>query len=133
VCGQIGGWSSESELAKILGSRLKRLREEQGLNQGTLARHLGISKSSIAKYEAGVHTPPASALMRLAATLNVTLDGLLGSSNAGPRPLRDPRLVRCMREIEAMDEQSLKHVVLTLEALVKAYHQLCAAGKASTA
>src|ERR1700726_2050161 len=81
-------WSSEAELAAAVGSRVKSLREERGLSQRALAQHLQVSSSTIAKYEAGVHTPPLAVLVRLAAILDVSLDQLAGIGWGGGAPSR---------------------------------------------
>jgi transcriptional regulator with XRE-family HTH domain len=117
-------WPSEGAIAEILGARLKKLRSEQGLDQTTLAAHLGVSKSSIAKYESGIHTPSVTVLVRLARTLGVSVDALLGTAAGGPPPLRDPRLLRCLREISQMEPKTFDYVITVLEALVDAYPML---------
>ena len=109
-------WPSEDEVAASLGSRVRELRERQGLSQRALATRLRISRSRVAKYESGLHSPPLSILVRLAGLLQVTVDDLLGHE------ARDPRLVRCMREIEVMDEQTRVLVLIALEATVNGYH-----------
>lgn len=60
------------------GSRLKQLRisKEMGLKEvGVL---IGVSDSSISKYEAGIRTPDPTALVKLADFFEVTVDYLLG-------------------------------------------------------
>jgi transcriptional regulator with XRE-family HTH domain len=116
-------WLSDGEIANSVGARLRALREERGLSQRALAERLQASNSIIAKYEAGVHTPPLSVLVRLAAIFDVSLDHLVGRA-AELAPLRDPRLVRCMREIAAMEEPSRELVTMALEGMVSAYQAL---------
>jgi transcriptional regulator with XRE-family HTH domain len=111
-------WPSEQELAQVLGSRVKALREARGLSQRALSQQLRISKSMVTKYEGGLHTPTVTVLVRLAALFEVTLDSLLG------RDVRDPRLLRCMLGIETMDESSRIVVVDAIEAIVHAYRLL---------
>lgn len=120
-------WPSDSELAAEVGVRVKALREERGLSQRTLAQHLQVSSSTIAKYEAGVHAPPLAVLIRLAAVLGVTLDQLAGRGDLAP--VADPRLIRCLREIAGMDERSRELVTVTLEGMAQAYHILRARGR----
>jgi transcriptional regulator with XRE-family HTH domain len=111
----------ESAAAEIFGARLKAARREQGIGQRALAAHLGVSKSSIAKYESGTHTPSVPVLLRLARALNLSLDTLLGTPAGGPPPLHDPRLVRCFRAIGQMDPRTVEYITTVLEALVSAY------------
>ncbi|MBV8201155.1 MAG: helix-turn-helix transcriptional regulator [Acidobacteria bacterium] len=123
-------WPADGGLAALVGARVKALREERGLSQRTLAQHLQVSSSAIAKYEAGVHTPPLAVLVRLAAILDVTLDQLAGRSEIGP--VTDPRLIWCVREIAAMDEHSRELVTVTLEGMAHAYHLLRDRGRTSS-
>jgi len=112
-------WPTEQELAKVLGSRVKTLREERGLSQRALSQQLGISKSMVTKYEGGIHTPTVGVVIRLAALFEITLDSLLLG-----RDVRDPRLVRCLHAIETMDPPSRLLVIDAIEAIVNAYRLL---------
>jgi transcriptional regulator with XRE-family HTH domain len=81
-------WPSERELCAGLSHRLKGVREQEGLSQAELARRLGLSRSSIAKYEAGAHIPGVRVLVRLASGLGVSVDYLVGlraTSERAPR------------------------------------------------
>ncbi|HVR11796.1 MAG TPA: helix-turn-helix transcriptional regulator [Thermoanaerobaculia bacterium] len=118
-------WPSELELAQVLGSRVKTLREARGLSQRALSQQLRISKSMVTKYEGGLHAPTVTVLVRLAALFEVTLDSLLG------RDVRDPRLMRCLLGIEAMDEPSRIVVIDAIEAIVNAYRMLFERGAAA--
>ena len=60
-----------------LGRRIVRLRTEQGWSQGGLARHLGISRCRLGKWERGLHGPPVEDLARLADVLGVDLEELV--------------------------------------------------------
>jgi len=115
-------WLSDGGLAAAVGARIKALREERGLSQRALAQRLQMSSSTIAKYEAGVHTPPLAVLVRLAGVLDVSLDQLAGRGDLAP--VTDPRLIWCLREIAAMDERSRELVTVTLEGMAQAYHIL---------
>ncbi|HVR07871.1 MAG TPA: helix-turn-helix transcriptional regulator [Thermoanaerobaculia bacterium] len=115
-------WPADGDLAALVGARVKALREERGMSQRALAQHLEVSSSTIAKYEAGVHTPPLTVLVRLAAILDVSLDQLAGHSEI--EPVTDPRLIWCVREIAAMDDHSRELVTVTLEGMAHAYHIL---------
>lgn len=109
---------SEQELVKALGARVKELRERQGLSQRALSQHLRMSKSMVARYEAGMHAPTVNVLVHLAAFFGVTLDSLLG------RDVCDPRLVRCLLKIQSMDEGIRIMVVDAIDAIVHAYAML---------
>jgi transcriptional regulator with XRE-family HTH domain len=69
------GSALESDLFK---DRLTLTREYRGWSQPELAKHSGISETSISHYESGSRMPSCDALIRLADCLEVTTDYLLG-------------------------------------------------------
>ena len=62
----------------VFGERLKELRTERKISQMELAKSTGISQSAIAKWELGRTEPSASALMKIAAFFDESVDYLLG-------------------------------------------------------
>ena len=65
----------------LFGTRLKELREIQGISQMELARKTGLSQSAIAKWELNKTEPSASAIITLAKFFNETTDYILGVTN----------------------------------------------------
>ena len=61
--------------------RLKELRNQRGYTQVGLSRALGVSQQAVGKWETGRCTPDPQMLTRLAATLDPTVDYLLGGGN----------------------------------------------------
>jgi len=61
------------------GDVLKKIREEKDLSQHALAKKLSVAQSTIGMWEAGKRTPKLSEINRLARTLNITVNRLLGS------------------------------------------------------
>lgn len=64
--------------------RLKELRQARGLRQRELSGALDIPRNTIASWETGRRFPEVSAAQRLADFFGVTLDYLLGRSDASP-------------------------------------------------
>jgi len=62
------------------GARLKRLREEKRMDREQLAARLGMSYSTIAKYESNNRFPDQQTLLKLAEIFDVSTDYLLGKS-----------------------------------------------------
>ena len=62
--------------------RLKELREKRRLNQEGLALKLNVSQSTISAYEVGDRTPDLETLISIANLFNVSLDYLVGLSEA---------------------------------------------------
>lgn len=65
----------------IFAERLKELRIEKGLTQDKLAEETGLSQAALARWENGLRSPAAYALIILAKYFNVTTDYLLGISD----------------------------------------------------
>lgn len=58
--------------------RLKELRLEKGITQDKLAEETGLSQAALARWENGLRSPAAYALVILAKYFGVTTDYLLG-------------------------------------------------------
>lgn len=74
-----------------LGSRIAQYRKDSHITQVQLAETLGVSQPTMNAYELGQRRVPVSALPTLARTLGVSLEELLGESDAaakkrGPTP-----------------------------------------------
>lgn len=61
----------------LLGEKIKKARKECGLSQEQLAEKMSLSRSAIAKWEAGNGLPDVDNLKTLARLLNVSVDYLL--------------------------------------------------------
>ena len=75
----------------VLGSNIRKLRENRGLTQAQLGEKIGLAESTISLYEAGKREPDNATLARLADFFGVSVDYLLGrtsttqvSPNAAP-------------------------------------------------
>ena len=77
-CGR--AYSSEENKNALFPSQLRDLRKKKGISQETLARDLGVSKSTIGLYETGDTLPDAKTLRDLAAYFDVSSDYLVGLS-----------------------------------------------------
>ena len=67
---------------KIVGIRLKQLREKTGLSQAKFAKVLGdVSQPVIARYETGDFFPSYPVLIKIADYFNVSTDYLLGRTD----------------------------------------------------
>ena len=58
------------------GTRLRKLRKEAGVTQESLAKHLGIAKANISRYESGKQKPEFKHLSEIAAHLQVNVADL---------------------------------------------------------
>lgn len=69
---------------------LKAFREKFGLTQTELARRVGTTQQTIARWEAGKAEPNLAGLRDLAICLGTTVDGLLGSPSVIEHQTTDP-------------------------------------------
>lgn len=58
--------------------RIREARKTAGLTQEQLAKLLGINRATLSRYESGEIDPPLSQLNRIADTLNIPIEDLLG-------------------------------------------------------
>lgn len=66
---------------KILGERLKQLREENGMTKVRIAELFDLPQSSIYRYENGSYSPTPETLLRYAELFDVSLDYLFGRTD----------------------------------------------------
>ena len=59
--------------------RLKELRKQRKITQETLAKIIGVERSSIGKYESSTTIPSNETLIKIANYFNVSTDYLLGN------------------------------------------------------
>ena len=78
----------------LVGSRLRRVREQRGLTLTEAAALAGMSKSTLSRLETGQRKPSLELLLPLARTYRVPLDDLVGAPEVGdPRIRLKPRRV----------------------------------------
>lgn len=78
----------------IFGTRLKKLRTEQGYTQKELATLLGVSPSTVGMYEQGRREPENYVLTLMCRLLNTTPDYLIGFSKEKEKPETEKQEVR---------------------------------------
>lgn len=62
----------------MIGTRIKEVREKNGLTQSELAKKLGLTRSGVNAWEMGISIPSAQYLIGLANLFKVSTDYLLG-------------------------------------------------------
>ena len=63
-----------------LVSKIRKLRREQDLTQYELAEKAGISRATIARYEANATVPTVDHLRKVATALGTTIDNLISDT-----------------------------------------------------
>lgn len=93
---------SRTALARTVGERLRRFREERNWKVEELATVLALPSKLIEEYEAGLRLPRTYTLYRLADTFKVSFASLL-AEEPPERPLIDDRLLSELRRIQELD------------------------------
>lgn len=78
---------SKSELSRVIGTRLQRLRKSKGYTQQMIADLLDLKKQTISGYEKGRFMPDFLVLMNLATFYDVSLDYICGRVDVGGQTL----------------------------------------------
>jgi transcriptional regulator with XRE-family HTH domain len=74
----------------LLGSTIRRLRDERGWTQGELAYHAGVDQSHVSRIESGAtKDTKVSTIIAIARALGVTIDELTGRSPLRAHPGAD--------------------------------------------
>lgn len=90
---------------KINGRLLSEVRKSKGLSQDDLAKKIGVSKVSICWYESGDRTPTLDNFLKLADTLDISLDELSGREvNAVAEDEADYVVKLPKRDLEILSE-----------------------------
>lgn len=110
--------SQNEEFRRALGARIKSLRKQKRWSQKELAVKLEIRYQQLNKYESGLNMPPAEMLIRLADTLEVTVDYLLTGNPVEDSPLSNNRLFRRFRELERFTREDQETVIRVIDAVI---------------
>lgn len=97
------------------GDRLAELRRQRGLTQQDLADLVGATGPMIRGYERGVAYPRVELLVRIADTLECSLDDLFGRE---PPKVANRELQRLVERISTFPNSEQKIAVAVLEGLV---------------
>jgi len=68
-------------LYKLLGERIRKMREESGLSQEQIAKKIGLGRSSVSNIEGGKHQIPLSTLYQLSRSLEKEIHMILPTYN----------------------------------------------------
>jgi transcriptional regulator with XRE-family HTH domain len=71
-----------TEIARSLGRRLRYLRQHSGLTQAVVSSHVSLTPEAYARLERGRSLPSFPTLLRLANSMGVTIDALLGEAQS---------------------------------------------------
>ncbi|MBB4658436.1 helix-turn-helix domain-containing protein [Parvularcula dongshanensis] len=106
--------ASTSAEGGTIGLRIRTARKALGLNQGALAKRLGVTQPTVANWEAGVHDPRQLMLAKIADALSVSLGWLAGGERSGREQDTSPGapyLRRPLQHVPILTPNSLSRVV----------------------
>ncbi len=105
---------------KGFAERLRLLRVARDLRQNRLAELLGIPARSYNRWERGTYVPHVDMLVKLANILQVSMDELIGRTDATDAPLiRNPELHELMQQVDQLPDFEQQTAVVMLDGLVK--------------
>jgi len=114
----------ENRLTAI-GKNLQSMRKRRGLTQKDLAEKIGMTRESIAAYEAGRSHLMDTTLLDMASVLRVSVNEILGLERRSSEPLiTSRRWAKRMALIENLPEPVKKHILRTLDDVIKANTRL---------
>ena len=88
---------SSPEPSAALQANLRKFREMRGMTQAEMGARAGIAAASISHFETGQRTPALETLVKLADSLTVTVDALLGRAPVEHSARIDPVFLQASR------------------------------------
>jgi len=114
----------ENRLAAI-GKNLQLIRKRRGFTQKGLGERIGVTREAITAYEAGRTHLMDTTLLDLAAVLQVSVNEILGlERRAIEVPVISRRWAKRMAVIESLPDSVKKHILRTLDDVIKANTRL---------
>lgn len=89
--------SSPDGPSSALQANLRKFREMRGLTQAQMGSKAGLAAASISHFETGQRTPSLATLVKLADSLTVTVDALLGRAPVETSARIDPVFLQASR------------------------------------
>jgi transcriptional regulator with XRE-family HTH domain len=89
--------SPDGSPSLALQSNLRKFREMRRMTQAQMGAKAGIAAASISHFETGQRTPSLETLVKLADSLSVTLDALLGRAPVETSARVDPVFLQASR------------------------------------
>lgn len=109
-------------LAKDLGSRLRKIREDRLISQRDLARAIQIETAQISRYERGLALPSLETLIDLCEYLRVSISMLVYGKDEKlelpSQPIQDISLLERFLELEKMKPKDRGTVIELIDAWV---------------
>lgn len=112
---KVKGEQGEIVDAKVIGRRLRAVRDRRAFSQTKLAELVGITQTLVSDYEVGRLRLNAGLLVRFAKALRVSADEILGLKETKENGFRDRRFIRRMQEIEKLSRTEKQALLKTID------------------
>jgi transcriptional regulator with XRE-family HTH domain len=99
------------------GARIIEIRKEKGMSQDQLAKALGATPTTVGRYERDEVKPSIEMAVKIAETLDVSLDYLTGRSK---NDLKDKKMLERFNEILGLMPEDRNGILYTIDGLIKA-------------
>jgi len=108
-----------------IGKRIQSIRKRRGLTQKELGEKIGLTREAIAAYEAGRSHLMDTTLLNMAVVLRVSIGEILGfERKSSDPPIINRRWAKRVAIIEGLPESVKKHILRTLDDVIKANTRL---------
>jgi transcriptional regulator with XRE-family HTH domain len=101
---------------KKIGDRIRSKREKNGLSQKALAEAVGISPPAINRFEKGIKVPSVDTLAKLAKSLGVSTDFLLGAG-ADDEIFVDDEVKDAFKEFKRLSPENRNNILQNIHFL----------------
>lgn len=98
-----------------LGEHVTQLRKKKGLSQGELGKAVGTSGDIIGRYERDEVKPSIEVVIKIADTLEVSIDFLVGKTNVE----LDNSTVKRIQDIQKLNPDDKAHVFALMDAFIQ--------------
>lgn len=94
-----------------IGEHIAILRKRKNLSQSALGKEVGTSGDIIGRYERGIITPSIEVIIKIADTLEVSIDFLVGKTTLQ----LDKETLQRLKDIESLSDEDKKFVLSILD------------------
>jgi len=107
-----------------IGKKIQAVRKRRGLTQNELGEKLGLTREAIASYETGRTQLLITTLLDMSSVLRVSVSEILNLERQNTEIAITRRWAKRMNVIESLDESIKKHILRTLDDVIKANTRL---------
>ncbi|MCL2442631.1 MAG: helix-turn-helix domain-containing protein [Treponema sp.] len=108
----------------VMGKSLQTIRKRRGLSQKELGEKIGMTREAVASYESGRSHLMVTTMLDIAAALRVSINEFLKLECQNTEITITRRWAKRMEIIESLTESVKKHILRTLDDVIKANTRL---------